>query len=375
MPTLARPPLHRPGHWRRFAMRGVKTAAAALLIALCLWSVTAQEFVTTLIYSLCISMMCWLFIDLGRDLVATRFPVALLGARSAGGAWPGWSWMLVIVAVGAVLGYAVGNEIGNALTGMKLPGPFNANFRQTLSLLVLALVPAITITYFFQSREVIAVQKSEVETAQRQAAEQQLKLLESQLEPHMLFNTLANLRALIGTDPARAQLMLDQLIAFLRASLAGSRTSRHSLGAEFQRLRDYLALMQIRMGTRLVTRFELPPELAGAQLPPLLLQPLVENSIKHGLEPEVAGGRIDVSAAREGDVLVLSVRDSGAGLGIATGDADRYGLAHVRERLATLYGERASFALAPAGDAEGGTLATIRLPFETMSETGEEVRP
>lgn len=375
MPTLARPPLHRPGHWRRFALRGAKTAAAGLLIALCLWAVTTQGFVTTLIYSLCISMTCWLFIDLGRDLVATRFPVALLGARSAGGAWPGWVWMLAIVAVGAVLGYAVGNEIGNALTGLKLPGPFNASFRQTLSLLVLALVPGITITYFFQSREVIALQKSEVETAQRQAAEQQLKLLESQLEPHMLFNTLANLRALIAIDPPRAQLMLDQLIAFLRASLAGSRTGLHSLGAEFQRLRDYLALMQIRMGTRLVTRFELPAELAAAQLPPLLLQPLVENSIKHGLEPQVAGGRIDVSAAREGDVLVLSVRDSGAGPGAAVGDGERYGLSHVRERLATLYGERASFVLAPAGDAEGGTLATIRLPFETASDADKEARP
>ena len=356
-------------------MRGVKTGAAALLIAFCLWSVTTQGFITTLVYSFCISMMCWLFIDLGRDLVASHFPVALLGDRSAGGAWPGWIWMLAIVAIGAVLGYAAGNEIGNALTGLKLPGPFNASFRQTLSLLVLALVPAVTITYFFQSREVIAVHKAEVETAQRQAAEQQLKLLESQLEPHMLFNTLANLRALIGVDPARAQLMLDQLIAFLRASLAGSRTGLHSLAAEFERLRDYLALMQIRMGTRLATRFELPPELAGAQLPPLLLQPLVENSIKHGLEPHVAGGRIDVSAAREGDVLVLRVRDSGAGLDSAAGGGERYGLAHVRERLATLYGERASFALAPAGDAEGGTLATIRLPFETMSETRKEAQP
>ncbi|MGZ5252504.1 MAG: sensor histidine kinase, partial [Caldimonas sp.] len=276
---------------------------------------------------------------------------------------------------GAVLGYAAGNEIANRLTGLSLPGPFNAGFRETLSLLVFALVPAITITYFFQSRELIALQKAEVEKAQRQAAEQQLKLIESQLEPHMLFNTLANLRALIGVDPARAQLMLDQLIAFLRASLAGSRTGLHSLDAEFQRLRDYLALMQIRMGPRLATRFELPADLAGALLPPLLLQPLVENSIKHGLEPHVVGGRIDVSAAREDQTLVLRVRDSGAGLVDAAGDGSRYGLAHVRERLATLYGERASFTLGPAGDGEGGTLATIRMPLETIRNENPGARP
>ncbi|MGZ5715320.1 MAG: sensor histidine kinase [Caldimonas sp.] len=374
MPTLARP-LHRPGHWRRFAMRGAMTAGAAVFIATCLWLMSRHDFATTLVYSLCISTMCWLFIDLGRDLAAMRAPVGLLGEGATGGAWPGWAWMIAIVAIGAVLGYAAGNEIANRLTGLSLPGPFNAGFRETLSLLVFALVPAITITYFFQSRELIALQKAEVEKAQRQAAEQQLKLIESQLEPHMLFNTLANLRALIGVDPARAQLMLDQLIAFLRASLAGSRTGLHSLDAEFQRLRDYLALMQIRMGPRLATRFELPADLAGALLPPLLLQPLVENSIKHGLEPHVVGGRIDVSAAREDQTLVLRVRDSGAGLVDAAGDGSRYGLAHVRERLATLYGERASFTLGPAGDGEGGTLATIRMPLETIRNENPGARP
>ena len=375
MPSIAARPLHRPGRWRRFAMRGAKTSAAALLIAICIWALARHDFGTTLVYSLCISTMCWLFIDLGRDLVATRTSIPLFGASSAGGAWPGWIWMLIIVAVGAVLGYAAGNEIANRLTGLSSPGPFNAGFRDTLSLLVLALLPALVITYFFQSREVIATQKTEVETAQRQAAEQQLKLLESQLEPHMLFNTLANLRVLIGGDPARAQQMLDQLIAFLRASLAGSRASLHPLEAEFARLRDYLALMQVRMGARLATRFELPPELAGAQLPPLLLQPLVENSIKHGLEPHVAGGRIDVGAAREGDTLVLTVRDSGAGLSRVAAPGEGYGLAHVRERLATLYGSRASFTLAPADDADGGTLATIRLPFDATQDTAREPRP
>jgi signal transduction histidine kinase len=364
-PVTTRPSAHTPGHWRRFALRGVKTTGAAFVIAVCVWAIFRDPFSHVLVYSLCISLMIWLFIDLGRDFVASRTTLPTHGAASPRGAWPGWTWMLVIVVVGAILGYAAGIEIGNRITGLSQPGPFNANPRETLSLLVLALVPAITITYFFQSREVIALQRTEVETAQRQAAEQQLKLLESQLEPHMLFNTLANLRALIAVDPARAQAMLDQLIAFLRASLDGSRARMHSVDAEFQRLRDYLALMQIRMGPRLETRFELPPSLATALVPPLLLQPIVENSVKHGLEPQVAGGRIEVSAAREGQVLVLRVRDSGAGFDAAAAGDGRYGLAHVRERLATLYGERASFELGPAPDGASGTLATIRLPLQT----------
>jgi hypothetical protein len=367
--TTATP--QRSGRWTRFAMRGVKVVGVAFFIAGCLWALFNDSFEIALVFSLCISISIWLCIDLGRDIVASFTSMPAFGAASPRGAWPGWIWMLSIVAVGAVTGYAIGNEIANWLTDSHSPGPFNASLRQTVALLIMALVPAVTITYFFQSREVIALQRSEVETAQRQAAEQQLKLLESQLEPHMLFNTLANLRVLIALDPPRAQAMLDQLIAFLRASLAGSRARLHPLGDEFQRLRDYLALMQIRMGPRLQTRFELPAELATAEVPPLLLQPLVENSIKHGLEPQVTGGRIDVSAARDGDALVLRVRDSGAGIDGTPGDAC-YGLAHVRERLATLYGDRASFTLAAANDGAQGTLATIRLPLQ-MSQAKSAV--
>jgi LytS/YehU family sensor histidine kinase len=204
--------------------------------------------------------------------------------------------------------------------------------------------------------------RAEAEAARRAAAENQLKLLESQLEPHMLFNTLANLRVLIGTDPPRAQAMLDRLIAFLRATLGASRSTLHPLGTEFERIGDYLALMGIRMGSRLQTQLSLPQELQAVGVPPLLLQPLVENSIKHGLEPHIAGGRIEVSARRDGDLLVLSVLDSGAGLArMAPAGNTRFGLQQVRERLHTLYGSRAGLELQDA--AGGGTLACIRLPL------------
>jgi hypothetical protein len=210
----ALPAVARRERWRRIALRVLRVELVALFIAVCLWATFHQDFGTTLVYSICISTMCWLLIDVGRSVVAARLPSH---EANGGGRWPGATWMVVIVGVGAVVGYAAGNEIANRLTGLQLPGPFNAGPRQTLSLLVMALVPAIAITYFFRSRETIASQRQAVERAERQAAEQQLKLLESQLEPHMLFNTLANLRALIAVDPARAQAMLDRLIAFLRA--------------------------------------------------------------------------------------------------------------------------------------------------------------
>ncbi len=344
-------------------MRGVKTAGAAVLVAMFLWALKPHSFSSTLVYSLCISLMCWLFIDGGRGVIAGWRPAAVTGIDRASGFWPGWLWMTGIIGVGSVLGYTAGNEIANLLLGLHQTGPFNSDRQQTLSLLVVAVVPAIAITYFFHSRQLIATQRIDVERAERQATEQQLMLLESQLEPHMLFNTLANLRALIGVDADRAQAMLDHLIAFLRASLAGSRERFHPLADEFARLADYLALMQIRMGPRLQTRFDLPAELAAVPVPPLLLQPLVENCIKHGLEPKLAGGRIDIVARRDGDSLVVSVRDDGAGIAAGAGNDASFGLAHVRERLATLYGTSASFIFAPSPAGAEGTVASVRLPL------------
>ena len=198
------------------------------------------------------------------------------------------------------------------------------------------------------------------------AAETRLKLLEAQLEPHMLFNTLANLRALIGVDPDAAQTMLDHLIDFYRATLQASRLPWHALGAEFARTADYLALMTVRMGPRLQTRLTLPDDLKDLEVPPLLLQPLIENAIKHGLEPQPGGGQLEVSAHRDGQLLVLQVRDTGMGLPVASTlpQGTGFGLLQVRERLSTLFGTQASLALSACP--EGGTLVQITLPITTL---------
>jgi len=172
--------------------------------------------------------------------------------------------------------------------------------------------------------------------------------------------------------------MLDHLIAFLRGTLQGSRTALHPLHTEFDRLRDYLALMAVRMGERLQTEFMLPPELADVAVPALLLQPLVENAIRHGLEPAIDGGLLRISASRidgpRGARLHLCVFDSGGGqiAPVLQGAPDfppsgtGFGLTQVRERLHTLYGADASLALTRAsasGSDPAGTLAHIELPL------------
>jgi len=348
----------------RFWMRGLRSLGFGAVIGLVITGLTGQSLGTTMVHSICIASMCWFFIDVGRmPLARWKHRNAPANSPEAESHWPGWPLMLVIVVIGSILGFMVGGTLASWLTGLPMPGYLRGSLRQTVALVLTSLVPALIITYWFYSRETIAAHEAATQVAERQAAENQLKLLESQLEPHMLFNTLANLRVLIGIDPPRAQAMLDQLIAFLRATLSASRSASHPLEAEFARLRDYLALMELRMGERLQTRFELPPELANLPLPPLLLQPLVENSIKHGLEPKVDGGRIEVRAVRDGTELVLQVRDTGVGLAGTASDGTRFGLTQVRERLATLYGEQARLSLTACDDAEGGALATIRLPL------------
>ncbi len=363
---MPRPALPSPGAALRWLLKETATILAiALAISAALLLVFRQDPLTTFIYCTAITLCCSISIQaLHRGLswlVQRRLSPE---QRAAHGSWPGWPLMGLSLLLGTVLGYSAGTELGNWITGHNSPGILNASLRRALSTLFIALIPGVLITLYFVNRGRLDAAEARAQAAQREAAENQLRLLESQLEPHMLFNTLANLRVLIGLDPARAQAMLDQLIAFLRATLNASRSGSHALSEEFARLQDYLALMQVRMGTRLRPRLLLPPELAELPVPPLLLQPLVENAIKHGLEPHMEGGELIVSAALEQGQVLLQVRDTGAGLGQApASEGTRFGLDQVRSRLATQFGGAASFELRAATDGRGGTLASIRLPL------------
>ena len=317
------------------------------------------------VYSFAIGLSCWLVIDGSRLLIAAI--VDRLRARRAlapaGAIHIGWVGTAVLILAAIVLGPTLGLWIGDALLGFDSPNILQLESTGTRVTLAMAVLGTLVGTIALTTLERLANARAQAEAAQRTAAETQLRLLQSQLEPHMLFNTLANLRVLIGSDPARAQAMLDRLIAFLRATLKASRTDLHPLAQEFERVADYLALMAVRMGPRLASTLDLPPALRDLPVPPLLLQPLVENSIQHGLEPQVGGGHIDVRAERVGEQLHLSVRDTGAGLDVGAQGGTGFGVQQVRERLRTLYGGAATLTLGPAEG--GGTMALIRLPMPT----------
>lgn len=333
------------------ARRAFATVVFNSVIALAITLVGGETFAVNMVYSQFIGLFIWGLIDGGRFVLHP-------------GGWPGAPAMAALVVGAVLIAYPLGSACANLLLGRPLLIGLNNFPRATLGFVLMSLSAGGFGAYYFTSREMLARARLAGEEAQRQASEARLKLLESQLEPHMLFNTLANLRALITTDPERALAMLDRLNDFLRATLTASRadatTGHHTLADEFARLRDYLELMAVRMGPRLRYSLELPPELAAQPVPALLLQPLVENGILHGLEPKVEGGSLRVAARREGGVLTLMVSDTGMGYTPATPAGSGFGLAQVRERLLSTYGAQAALDLAtPPG---GGTIVTLSFP-------------
>jgi len=206
----------------------------------------------------------------------------------------------------------------------------------------------------------------ELETERRRSAEisrsqaiAELALLQAQIEPHFLFNTLAHVQSTIEPQPALAKAMLEHLNRYLRGTLRRSRTSHYALAQEQELIESLLAIAALRLGSRLRYRVSIPAALQDATLPPLLLQPLVENAIKHGIEPAIDGGEIGVQAQLRGDELLLSVSDSGVGL--SSSAPEGVGLSNVRARLASLYGKEARLTLSP--HPVRGVIAELRLPW------------
>ena len=347
-------------HWLGVARHFLQVVAFCCVVAVLTTSIWPRHsYWAQLVHSLAIGLVIWSVIEFGRLLVPARY----CHPTSEGGhGWPqGWRG-LVLTVVGIGTGFVVGDPLGTWLMGTG----GNRSARDDQIGLVITIAAGSVASFYFHMRGRAAALEASRAAAERDTTEARLMLLQSQLEPHMLFNTLATLRALIAVDPPRAEAMLDRMVDFLRATLSASRAPLHPLSAEFARLADYLALMAVRMGPRMAYALHLPPELADIPVPPLLLQPLVENAIRHGLEPHVAGGRIDVRAERLPDGRIhLEVADTGAGYDPAAPAraGHGFGLAQVRERLANRYGGDAALEIRAAS--AGGTSASIVFPLKS----------
>ena len=220
-----------------------------------------------------------------------------------------------------------------------------------------------TLVYDYMQRTKAATDARHAAELQRVALERelaaaQLQLLQAQIEPHFLFNTLANLRRLVRTDRVAARAMLADLMGYLEMALPRLRDERGTLDREMALLQSYLAVHQVRMGARLRTEFDVPAALGGRELPPMLLLTLVENAIKHGVQPRVEGATIRVEARAGAAGLELVVSDTGGGM--TSGSGGGTGLANLRARLRALYGDAASLRLGV--NEPHGLVATIVIP-------------
>jgi sensor histidine kinase YesM len=320
------------------------------------------DFFENWVFSMCIGTTAMLVVD------GTRF--TFWGDRRLSG-----PTLIGLIVLAVPIAYILGSFFAIKILNLPAQDVLTNQLNHATGMLIFITLVSLFVCWFFWNRSELSelraqaeVEKAKSSAIEKQAMQAQLQLLQAQIEPHMLFNTLANLQGLIAIDPARAQHMLDQLIHYMRATLSSARADKTTLMHEFDLMQAYLELMSVRMGARLTYTLQLPEELNRVTVPPMLLQPLLENAIKHGLESKIEGGHIEVTAVQENDKLILSITDTGLGLE-ATNHAHylkhgtQVGLANVRERLHVLYGDRADFRLSP--NVPAGAIAQLTMPLSS----------
>lgn len=335
---------------RNFLLWLLLTVAVNTLIAVVLTAIGfGLGFVPSLIFSQCIGLSIYLC-----NLAAR--PVYRRARRL--------SAQIIVIAAFITFGAAAGTMLGsfaNRANPFVFLREHSALFSQSI---LIALLFGAIVSYVFISLGMLAQEKVKRLEIEKSAAETELKLLQSQMEPHFLFNTLSNVISLIDTDPEKARRMLESFTAFLRRSFITSRERTVTLSQELDVVRSYLDIFSMRMGDRLEYVIDVQEEIRNCRIPPLLIQPLVENAVKHGLAPSLRGGTIKVQGSRSGNSLSISVSDSGQGINERSAGSG-VGLDNIGNRLRLLYGQQGSLQFEE--NKPCGTTVTIEIPYETDS--------
>jgi hypothetical protein len=316
----------------------------------------------TFVYAQCIGFVIYGVYQIAERLFAARLCGTGLWVRSACHA--------LIAIIGIFPGYLLAFRILHLTDGsVWLFSP-----RTVISIVNVTLLISAVLLLIFVPREraaraeaSIAREQARVAAAENEATTARMKLLEAQVEPHFLYNTLAHVISLIDGEPRTAKGMIERLIALLRAS-AASASGASTLGVQVDLLCAYLDIVALRMGARMRWHIEVPATLRELAVPPMLLQPIVENAVKHGIEPWPAGGEIAIAASNAGSALLLTVTDTGRGFREkAAAGATGIGLANLRARLAGMYGDEAALMIEDV--APHGTRVSLKLPV--ARPTGE----
>ncbi len=326
-----------------------------LIVAVCCWLSLFQaiqhpgSLANNLVISNAIGLSQWLISIVVRLFFRGRLP-----------AWG----VAVQIPIGFVLGSKLASLTGAPDVAVLMIRHPAATRQDLLGVLLIGVAVTAFFLYFSYTRSV----REELERERRRAAEAlqaetagRLALLQAQIEPHFLFNTLANIHSLIEDEPQTASLILEELNSYLRTSLRRTRQPTSTLGEELELVETLLAIAAARLGSRLEYTVCAPLELRSHPLPPLLLQPLVENAIRHGVEPAIAGGKIQIDVRKGSDGLELNVTDTGVGLN--DNAPQGVGLANVRARLDSLYGSKGRLAF--YANVPHGVIAKLTVPAAT----------
>ena len=351
-------------------MRGITPARLGMIALVCfLYHVTNPAHIDDPLL-----LRVWQTLRLAANFLIASLPLFFLVVRTEMGTARSSPRVRILALIGAVvLGAVMFPIIRHALRIGQLPiiGTLDSFWEYSLGHFFKALVfgGLFTSILYFATRERDAERRLHLTRLARAAIDKQmvearLQLLQAQIEPHFLFNSLASVKRLYEKEPAKGRSLLRNLGDYLRIAISRARLRETRLDEEIALARSFLAIFEVRMGARLRVRIDVPAELESALIPPLMVGTLVENSIKHGIGPRASGGVVSVTARRDGDFLEVTVADDGVGFRARFGHG--VGLANTRARLETLFGAAGSLEL--AGNAEGGVRATIRLPYVADSK-------
>jgi hypothetical protein len=341
---------NRPGAaWRYYLATGFYNTVFSIGLTFIFWASNSKQGVLSIWWE------TWLISQCIGYCIHIGFDGLYRGIRPQRFAWWTPKVRLATNVALPMLATFPGYTIAFALRGGDFLGMLARTPRLALYILLIGFI--ISLTWFaimdgqtrrLRAEAAEATSRAEASALQRQALDAELRALQAQIEPHFLFNTLANVQALIDYEPETAKRMLESFIEYLRATLDASRRTQATLGDELDLMTRYLNLMQVRMGTRLNYAIEVPTELRQLPFAPLLLQPLVENAIKYGLEPQIDGGTVTIHGERVGQRVTLRVDDNGAGLKTKTTarKGSGVGLKNVTERLRSMFGETATVSVA-----------------------------
>jgi signal transduction histidine kinase len=343
---------------------GLTLKRVLLVTLLCIWASAAVVwFVANTYLDLLVSALCVGYTSMVLFTAATNLRLTRL---------PRWAAQVASIVVGSFVGTLLtgivkGRDIATMLTeryyGVLITMGLGIGFG-CMALWV----------YVFREREsrhAAELARAQAERAQleKNVLQARLALMQAQVEPHFLFNTLANVQHLVETDPAAASSMLDSLIQYLRAALPRMREDGTTVGREADMARAFLDIHRMRMGSRLDYVLEVPEQLRARPFPPMMLISLVENAIKHGVDPCCEAGTVTLRASEEGGKLRFSVADTGTGISPRNGTG--VGLANIRERLKALYGTGARLVIEE--NVPRGVVATIEVDVPEAAAQAEPV--